>query len=682
MDYHNSREIHANMPDHDCTTSSVERSAQGRGCQCDSSDHLREYWTGDDCGLRRISDTKDFFTDEKPTILQTFQPPAVATKVPFAVSSTILPSPDSLCHSSATVPSPKYTWKGSLIRAGPLAGVASLVFAILQIFASFAVLAASNKQPVSSWTFQPTVYLAVLTVLSNKLLAFAAVQGTVISWWRSAIRGTSLGQLHRDWGMGLHVYKALAAGRHTNILAFACILATFVAIDGPLLQRATSVVSVTPQQPVPLTVALAPELPGAWSGAADYREKQSWTFGPSVDFAKVFEDYSETTPITGVVKGCPYQKCAITVRAPALALESCESQSYSKNYTEPLTALEWEIYNLTNAVTKERAAFLVQGGLSKGTREKFEITTGISDAAVAESCVGSWNYTTCTYISAIGEYDLVVEGDEIKLSTDLSAVKISALANNTAVTGTNQSHPSTLAGAALAGILQFSTVAALANIDNVSVSMHSPGNSWFAFQHIENWEALNDGSACAPIWRDPTKEILSGLNEVLFRAGVYVAAHLDEAWLRERLDPGLETSYNTTGSASVEINVFHSDFRYFSAAAVVQAITVAVVAYTFYGYWRLGRNTTFSPLEMANAFDAPLLRHEDSNMSANQLAKSCGSVEVQYGIARGRPKQYPGDMTIAGDTLMFGEEREIVPLVSSGRISAALARVRGIAVDR
>ena len=44
-----------------------------------------------------------------------------------------------------------------------------------------------------------------------------------------AQRGTTLGQMHREWGYSLHVYKAVVAGRHFNLLAAAAILATLVA---------------------------------------------------------------------------------------------------------------------------------------------------------------------------------------------------------------------------------------------------------------------------------------------------------------------------------------------------------------------------------------------------------------------------------------------------------------------
>ena len=45
------------------------------------------------------------------------------------------------------------------------------------------------------------------------------IQGTVITFWLRALRGTTLVQLHRDWAQGLFVWKALSgmsAVRHMD----------------------------------------------------------------------------------------------------------------------------------------------------------------------------------------------------------------------------------------------------------------------------------------------------------------------------------------------------------------------------------------------------------------------------------------------------------------------------------
>lgn len=91
------------------------------------------------------------------------------------------------------------SWRPSIFRIGPLTGLLALLFAFLQIFASYAVLKASDKATISTWEYQPTVYLAILVAISNKALAFAAIQGVAVTFWLRALKGTTLRQLHRDW---------------------------------------------------------------------------------------------------------------------------------------------------------------------------------------------------------------------------------------------------------------------------------------------------------------------------------------------------------------------------------------------------------------------------------------------------------------------------------------------------
>lgn len=93
-------------------------------------------------------------------------------------------------------------------------------------------------------------------------MRFAALQGVAIGWWNSALNGSTLIQLHQDWKRGNALWNALLAGRETNMMAIACIASTFVVADGPLLQRASSVVPASiPDTPIPLKVTMVPEIP-------------------------------------------------------------------------------------------------------------------------------------------------------------------------------------------------------------------------------------------------------------------------------------------------------------------------------------------------------------------------------------------------------------------------------------
>ena len=59
-------------------------------------------------------------------------------------------------------------------------------------------------------------------------------------------------------------------------------------------------------------------------------------------------------------------------------------------------------------------------------------------------------------------------------------------------------------------------------------------------------------------------------------------------------------------------------------------------------------------------------------MSAARLAKSCGDVEVQYGI----PVRKAEHQVETTELLLFGEQSAIQPLVGQERIASAFAKLR------
>jgi hypothetical protein len=52
----------------------------------------------------------------------------------------------------------------------------------------------------------------------------------------------------------------------------------------------------------------------------------------------------------------------------------------------------------------------------------------------------------------------------------------------------------------------------------------------------------------------------------------------------------------------------------------------------YYGYWKLGRSVSLSPLEIGRAFGAPVLDGLDGNVSAADVECARGHVYVRYGV--------------------------------------------------
>lgn len=254
----------------------------------------------------------------------------------------------------------------------------------------------------------------------------------MVTFWFRLLQGTTLAQLHRDWGYGFFVYKAVFSGRNFNLLALACICATLVAVDGPLLQRSSTVRASVPERSVDLQVHVTQEIPSYNSGIAVLGDNDT-SLGISSHFRHVIGDFVAGRPVHAV-KGCP-GKCSAQIRGPALAVESCSTLLQYVNFSQPLTPQETATYNDGNGeAPSDRKIFDIEFGIEKGLAEKLVLTTTVAISPGNSSCAAYVNTTSCRLVSAIALYPATIENDTVKFSSSQSYPEIVARANNTALT--------------------------------------------------------------------------------------------------------------------------------------------------------------------------------------------------------------------------------------------------------
>lgn len=135
-------------------------------------------------------------------------------------------------------------WKTTFLRLAPLTGIACMLAAGASIVAALGILMGSRGAAVTTWSVPPSTYLAICTAIANQALRFAAFQGLAIAWWTQATRGSTLAQMHRSWRAGMTAGGALIAGRNMGLIGLACLCSTLVAVDGPLLQKGTTIETV------------------------------------------------------------------------------------------------------------------------------------------------------------------------------------------------------------------------------------------------------------------------------------------------------------------------------------------------------------------------------------------------------------------------------------------------------
>lgn len=96
-------------------------------------------------------------------------------------------------------------WLPGILKHVPWLGLCALGISISCMAVSIGVLTTSNGRLVTSWRVQPTVFLAVASATANVTLQLSLAQGVTISWWYKAMRGGTVGDLHRHCSFGMWI---------------------------------------------------------------------------------------------------------------------------------------------------------------------------------------------------------------------------------------------------------------------------------------------------------------------------------------------------------------------------------------------------------------------------------------------------------------------------------------------
>lgn len=223
------------------------------------------------------------------------------------------------------------TWQPSLFRIRPFVGLAALGIAVVCLFASLGILLGSRGEPVSAWYFAPSVYLAIATAISNTALSAALAQAAPIRWWYKAYNGSTVRDLELEWEAGQSfpraIIRGLQQGRYFNLLTLSSLIVALVVVDGPLLQRSSSVSSATISHGIVQNISITPELPTGFSGTW-YPGNIQGTSDATNEIGKAF---ANEAPIRTTSK-CD-GSCAMKVQAPGVAKRDCVAKHWPMNRT-------------------------------------------------------------------------------------------------------------------------------------------------------------------------------------------------------------------------------------------------------------------------------------------------------------------------------------------------------------
>ncbi len=315
-----------------------------------------------------------------------------------------------------------------------------------------------------------------------------------------------------------------------------------------------------------------------------------WSSAGSALTTRGTEMWWNDAPLAGVVSGCP-QSCKVKLRAPALFSTECSSQLVpsSPMHKFNLSAVDKGIQGPPLDVD----AFIITATLLLlPSGEAVDLITGYS--TFDKDCKGVLNLTSCTLRSAIGEYEVEVYKENMLMDT-LSSPTLVAFANNTeveyTVTPYDGGKPSTLAGPISIVGEKYQDFVSYYSSDSGNttglIRIMSLGNAAEAFTRPPA-----QGGQCFS-FSDPLDTVLESFNKIMIYAGSQQTAK-SPSYLESRLDPGYPVNYTMEGMILGRHDTYHTNYWFFLGAAIVELVCIALVAPTYWGWWRIGRPVSTS----------------------------------------------------------------------------------------
>jgi hypothetical protein len=628
---------------------------------------------------RDPNDNDNTSTNDKSSTNTTENPSKNTSSISFQKS------PDVEIADLSTTPPPEpedgIDWRPGFRQQFPWIGISGLLIMLLATSMGITILCTSHQKRVKDWPFtrfpiQPNVLINIANQFQNLGLITFISQGLAIAWWRKAMRGSKLRTLHRNHAYSYSFFSIVTAGRHFNVVALAALMTKFAVIDSTLFQKATK--TIVTQQVNYTNASVTAWVETQWpagSGGVPGEDGEvrmvdtAWAgviaaYNGKIANGKVHDSLGPNASFFD----CPYrQECSGAIRAMGFAFE-CETTTEEVDYglqrqsqagggasSFPL----WDI-NFSSSWASDTKPY--------ASVDLDMLYVDSHAGSQAGSCPGVLTRRQCSIRPAVVEYPVTVmvpskeelngknivthikfysDNTTLPLSTPIEDPQIDALKFLSHVDLDERFNETSTIGA-LTYVLNtlYSSSANLTYRDDWDIALRGSQaqSTFFADSDTQSasrcWYAVQ-----RPGLDDPAIELLRKLNTVSFVAALYLKGQSATA-APDRAAAGMANQTVVTAVTGI-VEEYTTDFKYVAGALVATLVTILLVLPVYWGFWHLGRKVTLGPLEIANAFNAPVIRPETvkaQHGDFEQVLQEVGERRVRYGQLRGMPE---GAMGIA-----------------------------------
>lgn len=522
----------------------------------------------------------------------------------------------------------------------------------------------------------PSTALAIVNTVSNLALAIAIGNGITIAWWRKALQGATVTELHKSWAFSTSALELMTAGKSFNLIALAAITAKLALVDNVLLQRAAGSEPGTFSQNITnLTMPIMSTLPKAYTGA--YNTDGSTGF-ISDDFANDIYRYSTSNNLIGFDDTLPNYHtgcegvCITTVQGFGFNI-SCEPENVGSSFEVNKTAAAAATFdsmsstgsnlNMDYASIFDTSSYSLPANTelqNNDTTYSFPYDTislassysniygnNVARGAPADTCTAQVINRNCFLRPAIINYPVQItnvstnshaaNGIKLVMRSGYSFATANLAGSNGEVENgqiwgieVGQPTDDTTNLASISAVMDKLFVGSASLEYNESTGyVPNPGqgplSAWWVGWHNTG----RPSSSCVMEIPDPTTWIVQQLNSLMLRTSISAA-----------VSSNAPATANLVGMLSVDTLIYKSHWAFMAAAQAVMFLCVVCVLPTYYGFWELGRKVTLGPVEIASAFQAPALQHPAvaGGGEVDMLLKEMGQRKVRYGEVEGSGK--------------------------------------------
>ncbi|OQU94425.1 hypothetical protein CLAIMM_00784 [Cladophialophora immunda] len=568
-------------------------------------------------------------------------------------------------------------WQPGFWKRFPWVGFGCLFMVVVFSVVAIVVLTVSDNRTLSSWPqkMAPNVILSVCNSGASVCIAIAVAQGIAVSWWRRAMKGATIADLHNTWAFGSSIASVVLNVKYFNIAALAAIVTKLTIIDGILFQRSTSTyIKLGPEHNISVTTYPTPQLPptGRLNAAGNETDLLSFAFTYDViswansAYGQPYQPYGFTE-----CEG----NCNLTVLAPGY-IATCEDHHTQRRRVDPVGVASVNVGPNKTHINAETTLFSVNFNTTFPTAAKNYTWIGLNftyynaddrnASSLTLQCPMTIVTKQCELREAMLKYPIYVEfanSSTVSVNTTGSQTTVyfgtadpilgtlnapSAdfaykkgqipgfdfqwwIANETAW------RPTSMADTRTGGIAR-----ALSDRYTSSATLTTTSNdtdfNWYIsttgqLSGTEEWD--DNYGDCPYTYIDPMTEVMMGLNTLTFLAAndLYNRPEILDSTMT--WDAWANKSGVLTEATQRKNEVYYrTKYGWMFGALASTLVCVLLVLPSYWGFWELGRKVTLNPIEVANAFQAPAFAptHPRSGL-ADDIVKVAGDRVVRYTVA-------------------------------------------------